>query len=411
MGLVTRLAWRSLLRHPQRSVLTMAAVAATVLLTAAMWAWTAAVERNLFDNITELETGHVRVRAAAPGRQDDDALLPGADAMLGALSRQTAVRAVTLRLDVPALAIAGGEARGILVRGILPERERDLADYGRWISAGRDLRAGEIDAATTGSDLLRLLRLRVGDELIIVASGRRTGVTARAVRVVGSVAFPAPEMRQAMVLVPLALARQLAGAPDEATAAVALVRDVHRPSDRRRIGAVAATLAAELGRRGRVETWDRAAPDLAGFLSVLPIVTAVFGGAFLLLGGLVVANTCYLGVVERTRELGVLAALGAGPWRLTALVVMETALLAVPAAALGAAAISLVVTRLSSGFTVPLLRELGAEVGLRAVFFPDLALGRTVADAAAMVGIALAAAILPARLAAAIPPAAAMRPR
>ena len=409
--LVVRLAWRSLLRNRRRSTLTVAAVTVAVFLMTIMWGWTGAVERNLFENVTELETGHLRVRPASGGGRLDATLLKNADAVLDVLSQRRDLRLATLRLDLPALAAAVDRARGVLVRGVLADRERALADYGRWVVDGRDLRDSDADAALGGDQLLDHLRLHIGDEITLLVSGRRTGVTARTARIVGRLALPSPELRHSLVLVPLSLARQLAGAPGEASTVVGLVRGVHRASDQDRIRIVAGDLQAQLGPSHRVETWDVAAPDLTAYLGVVPVFMAIFGGIIVLLGGMVVGNTCYLGVLERTRELGVLAALGTGSRRLTGLVLAEAALLCIPATAAGTGAAWGLVARLSTGFTVGPLADVHTALGLRPLFFAYLAPGRIAVTVLLMVAIALATAFLPARIAGAMPPAEAMRPR
>jgi ABC-type lipoprotein release transport system permease subunit len=410
MRLVVRLAWRSLWRNRRRSALTAAAVTVAVFLMTIMWGWTGAVERNLFENVTELETGHLRVRPAGGGRLDG-AMLKDAGAVLDILSRHRDLRLATLRLDLPALAATGDRARGVLVRGVLADRERALADYGRWVVEGRDLRDNETDAALAGDTLLDHLRLHIGDEITLLVSGRRTGVTARTARIAGRLALPSPELRQTLVLVPLSLAQQLAGAPGEASTAVGLIRGVHRASDQGRIRTVARSLQTQLGPAHRVETWDIAAPDLTAYLGVVPVFMVIFGGIVVLLGGMVVGNTCYLGVLERTRELGVLAALGTGSRRLTGLILVEAALLCIPATAAGVGAAWWLIARLSTGFTVKPLADVHTALGLRPLFFAYLAPGRAAATVLLMVGIALVTAALPARIAGAMPPAEAMRPR
>ena len=163
---------------------------------------------------------------------------------------------------------------------------------------------------------------------------------------------------------------------------------------------VAAALGADYAVKTRQETADEQAEALAEGLSFINIFLLVFAGVALFVGSFIILNTFSMLVAQRTRELALLRALGAGRAQVTRSVLVEAGLLGVV------------------GSTVGLLAGFGIATGLRALFERfGLTLDgslvfspRTVAWSYVVgVLVTLLAAYLPARKAARTPPVAAMR--
>src|SRR4051794_8645471 len=73
-------------------------------------------------------------------------------------------------VQAQALLSTGSAVRGVYVRGIVPELEDQVADFGSHMRAGRlaDLRPGEF-GIVVGIGLARALQLRVGDKVTVIA--------------------------------------------------------------------------------------------------------------------------------------------------------------------------------------------------------------------------------------------------
>jgi ABC-type antimicrobial peptide transport system permease subunit len=136
----------------------------------------------------------------------------------------------------------------------------------------------------------------------------------------------------------------------------------------------------------------------------------IFAAIFFGLSGLLVVNSIYLGLLERTRELGVIVALGAGPGRMTRMVVTESLVLCVTGALLGLVLGLLTVAGLAGGFSLDqLYGGLGGEFGLPQVIYLSLSTGDTIVTLIFALVTGLLAAWWPARVAARLEPVEAMR--
>jgi ABC-type lipoprotein release transport system permease subunit len=100
----------------------------------------------------------------------------------------------------------------------------------------------------------------------------------------------------------------------------------------------AAALGVQLGKTLSVQVrpWQELAPELADYVQFNRRVTYILFFIFFLSAPMAIVNTMLMSIIERTRELGVLMALGMRPAEVIVLIVMEAASLAGASLVLGA---------------------------------------------------------------------------
>ena len=102
----------------------------------------------------------------------------------------------------------------------------------------------------------------------------------------------------------------------------------------------AAALEAQLSKTFpvRVMPWQELAPELADYVQFNRRVTFILFFIFFLLAAMGIVNTMLMAIIERTRELGMLMAVGMRPVQVVGLIVAEAASLAAASLVLGASA-------------------------------------------------------------------------
>jgi ABC-type antimicrobial peptide transport system permease subunit len=101
------------------------------------------------------------------------------------------------------------------------------------------------------------------------------------------------------------------------------------------VGGLQQKVMAAAGEERLVRSWQQAQPQMAEMLKMGETQSVVMLGIIFFLAGFGVLNTMLMSVFERTRELGVMMALGTRPLRLIQLIVTESLLLAVVGAVVG----------------------------------------------------------------------------
>ena len=170
-----------------------------------------------------------------------------------------------------------------------------------------------------GKRLASNLAVSVGDKVVYTLMDRSGEIVAGMGRVTAIVGTGAPSVDGGIMLLPIETIREVLGyGPHEATSVGIFLRD-SRDSSR-----IARRIGGSLPGGARALTWSEAQPDLSGFIAM-----KVGGARFMELVVLVLVaagifNTLFMSVMERTREFGILAALGASRRSLFGLVLWES---------------------------------------------------------------------------------------
>lgn len=403
------LVWRNIWRNPGRSLLSLAAVALAVFFTLIYLALLHSLENGLYANATEA-VGHLVVQVAGHGekRALRDRLIPQADRVGAELQKALPEAQVVLVLEAPAVVAGERRSRAVLLTGAQRPKALEAAFARRHLLEGRLPGPEDLEGIALGRALAQALRVRVGDPVYVYAPGAE-GRGVGAYRLVGLVGFPDAETEAHTALLSLAALQALA-APGSATRI-----ELHLPWTRyrqdARLEALASPLRAQLPPGLTLETWREANPALAQVLRLLRPLILLVAGVFFGLAGLLVVNTIYLGLVERTRELGLILALGAGPAQVLRMVLLESLLLSGTGLLLGGTVGGLLVAALARGVSLGALygRSSLPVLGLPEVIYPSLEPMDLLLTLAFVLITALLAAWWPARVAARLEPVQAMR--
>ena len=405
-------AWRHLWRNRRRSILTLVAVFLPVLILVLELGLLNGEQESLFKNTVTFETGHFQVRSSIE-RADGGALSLMKDpaTALAVVDSVPGVAWRTERLDLPAMISNGGRSQGVVLQGVIPEEVGRVSPIGRLISQGAYLSSGG-RGVVIGVELRDLLATSVGGELVLLGVHPDTGIGAASVPVVGVYVAPDPAMGRGVVQVDLGLAQTLARRPGAVTSIVGFVDGVEGPWDQAKVEKVVADLRARLPKDYKVLDYNELAPELRTFQTVEKPFHVLVMSIFFILGGLVVLNTLFLSVVERTHELGVILALGSSRRHVMRMVMTEALLLALLGAAVGLAVGGGLVAwaHAAGGVQMPgSYSEAMRLMNMEPVLQLRVSILEYLASGLAMVGVALLAAWIPARRAAALEPVEAMR--
>jgi len=324
-GGTLKLAWRNLWRNRRRTLLALLAIG----LSQALVLFYNGILRGygdwMVDAITGPMLGHVQVHAEG-WRKDRaiDRTLP-VEPTLAAVRAAPGVESAHARIYAPALAALGQEGVAVLVVGVQPD-----AEAGPHGLLGALAIRPEGHRVLVGQALATSMGITPGATLAIVGQAADGSLANDLYQVVGVVKTPVDLVNRMGIVMALPATQELLAMAGQAHELVVRARD---PS---RAAALADELAALPALRGlEVLDWKRVSPEL---LELVNLVRASW--IFILLFVFVaaaagVANTMLMATFERTHELGMLLALGAGPGRLVGLVVLEALALGLVGVLLG----------------------------------------------------------------------------
>jgi putative ABC transport system permease protein len=258
-------------------------------------------------------TGHLIIAKPAQFDKDEDTPLQnGMDNAAELRARLLAdpdVRQVLPRVEFSGLISNGDKSTVMMATGIDPDAE--FAVKGPFIS----VTAGEVlsnDAKTAevmlGEGLARSLKAQPGSSLTLLASTADGALNALDVQVKGVFSTGVPDMDQRFVYTDIATAQKLLNTTRVSTLGVFLARMEMTQAAQQRVAATNPEL--------KVQTWL----DQAFFYkAVKDLYNRIFGTMGLIIGVIVVfvvTNAMSMAIIERTREIGTLRALGTLPSQL-----------------------------------------------------------------------------------------------
>lgn len=329
-----RLAWHNVLRNRRRSLVTLliAALGTAAVLVAGGFAL------YTYDSLREgaaREFGHLTVSHADYFRRDEEAPLQYGLADPAALARKIEadprVRRVLPRVALSGL-VSNGE-KSLIFLGSGADIPAEAATRGPFLklAAGRLPQAGDTGAGPPpvilGTDLARSLSAQPGSGLTLLATTTDGAMNAIDVTVAGTVSTGWQEVDKRLVYLEVAAAQRLLATDKVSTLAVFL-------EDTEQTAAVRGLLQAADPAHGFKPWWEQA----FYYNSVRGLYNRIFGLLGIIIGVLVffsVSNTLTMAVVERTREIGTLRALGAQPGEVVADFVREGTLLGLLGTACG----------------------------------------------------------------------------
>ncbi|UCF10394.1 MAG: FtsX-like permease family protein [Candidatus Bipolaricaulota bacterium] len=263
-----------------------------------------------------------------------------------------------------------------------------------------------------GEELAELLDLDVGDDMVLLGAHPAASLGAIRAPIAGILRAPEATIGRTFVYGSLATARRLARSEAAATAIVIRIDGVAGPQDADLMEQKAEALRAVLPAGLVVQDWLELLPVMDGYLRILVPMLSIMAAVFFGLGALVVVNTLYLSVMERTREIGLILALGASRLRVMGMVLAEAGIITAAGAVYGAVVGVGVVLVVEAFGGIPLWGQMAAymrEIGIPPVLHMSITAKQVLLSAGAMAVVAMLAAWMPARRASKLEPMEAMR--
>ncbi|MCB9700016.1 MAG: ABC transporter permease [Alphaproteobacteria bacterium] len=326
------LAMRNLFRNTRRTLITVLAITfglAMVHLTITLQTGSYA---DLIRTGVSSMAGHVVVQAKGyQEEKDGDLVLTRTAEISQRLAKAFPEGTIAPRLVLGGLITSPRGSVGAAVSGIDGAAEAKLQEIDEHVVQGTWL-TGDARGIVIGRDMADALQVGLGDKVVYMGQhGGATEVSSRLFRVIGIFRMGNADLDGFVAFVDLPAAQEAFGQPDVANQVT-----VHLPDPNRSPAAAAEarTLLADIDGI-EVLDWKQALPELFALIEV----DKTSGDVMLFLLGAIVAmgalNTVLMAALERTREFGVMLALGLRPQQLARLILTEGLLLGLMGAGLG----------------------------------------------------------------------------
>jgi ABC-type lipoprotein release transport system permease subunit len=300
----------------------------------------AGLRQQMIESGTDLVLSDVEVHAPSyyPDRPIHQTLggRNGTDVgeLIATIAADPRVQAASPRVYGYGLVSATHQSTGVELLGVVPDQEQKITMLQTRMVKGSYLTGRMPKGVVMGDKLATTIGVEVGSEIVLLTPAADGSTGNDLYTVAGMFHTGLDAMDRGLVLMSLASLQELLRLPPGRIHEVGIkLHDITTATT------TAAALEVQLSKTFpvRVRAWPELAPELSDYVQFNRRVTFILFFIFFLLAVMGIVNTMLMAIIERTRELGMLMAVGMRPVQVVGLIVAEAASLAGASLVLGGA--------------------------------------------------------------------------
>lgn len=393
MNTTWRFAWRNIWRHPRRTLLTMLAIA----FGSALLVFSIGFQLGQYDLMIK---GSVSIYQGLIQVQQKDYLndkkirnsIPDIQKLTERLRKETGINSFTARANGFALVSSKNRSYGILITGVEPAHEAKVSILPNVIRQGHYLTSDSSNEIVIGKSLARNMQVKIGDELTIMGNGRDGSIAATVLPVVGIFESGSKELDRSLIHIPLKTFQETFSMGTHGHNIVFYHDQVKQDH-------IFKQKIKKLISNNQLVTlsWDQIQPGVkqmieldysSGWLMYLVLIAII---TFSIL------NTFLMSVLERTREFGIMLALGYTPFNIGKLVMLEAFILTSFALVLGTLlGLSINTYFVIYGLTFDGMDEIASMYNMPSTIYPQISFESTLIGPAIIFIFTILSALYPA---------------
>ncbi len=324
------MAFRDLGRNRRRTFFSALAVGVGLALLILMSSVVEGEMGGAIEDAIRLQSGHIQIRAATYDENKSslkwDDLVANPDQIASQIGQFPQVKAATPRLYASGFLTSGNQSAGARIVGIDPASTAN-DPYREGVIGGSYISVDDRDSILIGKPMAEKLKLSAGDKVSVSVNTANGDVLEQTFTIKGIYTTNTTSFDSGTVFMPLAKAQAMTQTENHASAIFILL---NKTAD---TDAVLAAIPAVSNLK--VLDWKALNPLMVDWESMAKSYISIFYMIILAITASVIINTLIMSVYERTREIGILSAIGMRGRRILWLFLIESSLLAVGGVILG----------------------------------------------------------------------------
>ena len=320
MSIFLKMAWRNIRRNLRRTLITLSAITFGLAAMIIFFGFTDGFHAQWVENTVKAYTGHIQIYRS--GYHDDPQLnrsIADAAEIIKELKTEPAVDTYAERVEVQGLISTAENSYGVLIRGIDTGEEVKITGIKERIIKGEYLNEDKGRGVLIGHRLAEKLNAEIGDKIVLMVQAADGSLTAELFRLQGTFRIGATELDSSFAIVTLKDAQALSLLGDRVTEIAVMLKN---PVD---VLPVSKRLKERLVSSGyEVYTWEELMPALQEMIDLDNIFMYLILLVVLVVVSLGILNTMLMSIMERTREFGIMMAVGTSPRNVILLVMLES---------------------------------------------------------------------------------------
>ncbi|HHF0558017.1 TPA: ABC transporter permease [Vibrio antiquarius] len=396
--MLIKLAWRNLWRNKLRTSIMLGAMVFGLMGVVAMIGFMNGLVDSMIKNAIAWQTSHLQVHQKSYLNNPDlSDTITNYQTITAALAAHQDVKAVSARFLADGMIASARSTRGVRINGINIEQEQSITPLKSHVIDGEWLNEVGRNTILVSQKTANRLKLRVGSKVVLTLSDIKGDVSGAAFRVRGIFKTPSTTFDDGNVYVRKVDLETIAGLSGAHEIGVLL-----NSNETEQLESAEAFTLSILPQANReqlvVRKWQEIQPLLATMMSSMDISNQIMLVVFVLAMTLGIINIMLMSVFERTREFGVLMAVGMQQHKIRTLIILETLFLGLSGCALGLLGSAVMLKILSiTGLSLGALADGLGAYGVDTLLYPRVSFYEYQLIIVAIFVASLFAALYPAR--------------
>lgn len=400
MKMLIKIASRNIWRSTKRSLIIITAVSI------GLWAgifimafYNGMIEQRINSAIAS-ELSHIQLHHSE-FRKDYEIkyFLPDDRKMLEIISEKQGIKTVAGRVIIKGMIASAAGSSGITINGVMPEQENVLTNLKGKIIKGNYFNPKKENEILISEKLRKKLKLGLNKKTILTFQDKEGNLASAAFRICAIYKTINSPYDDANVFVKTSAIDSLAGIP-KAINEIAVLLESSKA-----VPEIQSNLKQQFPKT-EIKNWMEISPELGLTVSVGDQMVYIFMGIILLALAFGIVNTMMMSVLERTREIGMLLALGMNKFKIFQMILLETFFLILAGCPIGILlAFATIGITHRTGIDFSQFSEVYSSFGYSSIIYPTLSWNQFGNIVLLIILTALFSALFPARRALKLKPA------
>lgn len=326
--MLPKIAWRNIWRSRIRSFVVIGAVFLGVWAFICMMAITFSVSLGYVDDAIRFQTSHLQLHHPQFG-EDKASEFVLEDNIYDQIKNHENVKAISKRTILTGMVRSSRGARGIIIKGVDPSTESEVTDISKSLIEGKFFTEGKKNEIIISQEIAEKLKLKLRKKLVLQFQDINKEIVSASFRVAGIFKTGNNITDLSMLLVNRKDINRLLGKEDAIHEIAILLYD---PSAQL---LETQDQLIEAHSNALVENYRQISPEVELYESQIYVSVSILMFIFMLALIFGIINTMLMAVLERSKELGMLMAIGMNKLRVFGMIVLETIMLGTIGAPLG----------------------------------------------------------------------------
>ncbi len=321
LSIITGIAWRNIWKNKRRTILTLLTIVVGCGMIIFLNAIATGGHNKMIEDAVATNAGHIQIHEKGfwENRSIDYAF-KDYRSLLESLRGREEIKGFSRRIHAGGLLSFENTTSSALIQGIEPEAEMNVSDiYLKIQEGGRYLKSTDTDSIVVGKVLAKNLGVRVGDTLSMISQGFDGSIAAENLTIVGIFNTGNPEYDNFHVFMPFRQAQHTFTMMNYINAITIRLKNSQSTEK------IKAAIKSRPDSKNReVMGWDELMPELVQFIVMDDFSAYIFDFILFMVVAFGILNTIQMSVFERTREIGVMLAIGTRPKQVVGMVLFES---------------------------------------------------------------------------------------